>query len=412
MISQQVLTSGRSAEPQALKGFRGTTHRWCGPEQTLHRISPLLRPAGITRDADITGLDRIGIPVTLAIRPNARLLVGSSGKGSTRTQAHVSGLMEALEMYHAEFAENADVARMIASHDELAAGGGELVPLDQLPLMRHAALPPGRELLWANGFDICRGANTPVPWASVHLGLSAVPELRRYCPPGVFACTTNGLASGNIAAEAVAAGLYEVIERDAISLWWLRRRRGERPPVVDLPMLLAIDDVAPLVDRCLAADLRLRVTDLTNDLNVPAYGAALLDRRDGMLCVGHGAHLDPVVAMVRAITEAAQSRAVSIAGSRDDNFTLDRRRRSASRLGRPGPAAIPRCSDAGDTFDADLRTLLRRLERSGLDRVIVTDLRQAAFGLDVVKVWVPGLEDYVKFSSYAAGPRARRIGTA
>src|SRR5215218_5721937 len=83
-------------------GYAFGTHRAVSPAETLRRIRPLLRPAGITRLADVTGLDWIGVPVYQAIRPRSRLLAVSQGKGLTRAQAQVSALMESLEGFHAE----------------------------------------------------------------------------------------------------------------------------------------------------------------------------------------------------------------------------------------------------------------------------------------------------------------------
>ena len=57
---------------------------------------------GITRLANITGLDRIGIPVAIAVRPNSRSVSVSQGKGYDLPQAMASALMEACEGFHAE----------------------------------------------------------------------------------------------------------------------------------------------------------------------------------------------------------------------------------------------------------------------------------------------------------------------
>src|SRR5215472_9591286 len=78
------------------------TQRAAAPDETLRRIKPLLPRAGITRLADVTGLDWIGLPVYQAIRPNSRNISVSQGKGLTRAQAKVSALMESLESFHAE----------------------------------------------------------------------------------------------------------------------------------------------------------------------------------------------------------------------------------------------------------------------------------------------------------------------
>src|SRR5215213_5920588 len=84
------------------KEFRRGTHRAFSPAQTLARVRPLMARMGITRLGNITGLDRIDIPVAVAVRPNSRSVSVSQGKGLDREQAMASALMEACEGYHAE----------------------------------------------------------------------------------------------------------------------------------------------------------------------------------------------------------------------------------------------------------------------------------------------------------------------
>jgi ribosomal protein S12 methylthiotransferase accessory factor YcaO len=78
------------------------THRCIPPTDTLSRIVPLMSRFGITRLANVTGLDRIGLPVVAAYRPNSRSLAVAQGKGVTLEAAKASALMEAIELYHAE----------------------------------------------------------------------------------------------------------------------------------------------------------------------------------------------------------------------------------------------------------------------------------------------------------------------
>jgi ribosomal protein S12 methylthiotransferase accessory factor len=78
------------------------TRRTRDPEDTMERIGPRLGDYGITRLADVTGLDVIGIPVVMSVRPLAATLSVSQGKGVTLTHARVSAAMEAIELWHAE----------------------------------------------------------------------------------------------------------------------------------------------------------------------------------------------------------------------------------------------------------------------------------------------------------------------
>src|ERR1700719_1798797 len=84
------------------KRFRQGTHRAAAPEETLARVRPYAARMGITRLGNITGLDRIGIPVAIAVRPNSRSVSVSQGKGLELPQAMASALMEACEGFHAE----------------------------------------------------------------------------------------------------------------------------------------------------------------------------------------------------------------------------------------------------------------------------------------------------------------------
>src|ERR671923_2097286 len=93
--------TGPSRE-RALKGHRRGTHRLVAPGATVERIAPLKSRMGITRVANVTGLDRIGIPVVMVCRPNARSIAVSQGKGLDLDAARASGLMESVETYHAE----------------------------------------------------------------------------------------------------------------------------------------------------------------------------------------------------------------------------------------------------------------------------------------------------------------------
>src|SRR5271155_3839226 len=89
--------SGRVA-----KNFRRGTHRTISPSETWEWVRPLASRMGITRVGNVTGLDRIGIPVAVAVRPNSRSVSVSQGKGLDVAQAMTSALMEAVEGFHAE----------------------------------------------------------------------------------------------------------------------------------------------------------------------------------------------------------------------------------------------------------------------------------------------------------------------
>src|SRR4051794_33639460 len=84
------------------KTYWNGTQRSVAPDVTVRTIMPLRARFGITRVANVTGLDSLGVPVVIVCRPNSRSLSVSQGKGLTLDAAKASGLMESIELYHAE----------------------------------------------------------------------------------------------------------------------------------------------------------------------------------------------------------------------------------------------------------------------------------------------------------------------
>ena len=84
------------------KAYLDGTHRSIDPAETVRRIKPFMADFGITRVANVTGLDWVGIPVVTVSRPNSRSLSVSQGKGLTLDAAIASGIMEAIELHYAE----------------------------------------------------------------------------------------------------------------------------------------------------------------------------------------------------------------------------------------------------------------------------------------------------------------------
>lgn len=149
---QQIETD--TAEPR----YRFGTHRAARPTVTLRRITPLLGQAGITRLADVTGLDWVGLPVYQAIRPRSRNLSVSQGKGLTAAQARVSALMESLETFHAERIEQPSVWATVG-----ALRGDLAYDPHQLPLSEPSLLDDETLLEWIAATDLSTGAPTWVP---------------------------------------------------------------------------------------------------------------------------------------------------------------------------------------------------------------------------------------------------------
>jgi ribosomal protein S12 methylthiotransferase accessory factor len=395
---------------RAVKAYSTGTHRTVSPGQTFATIRPYLARAGVTRVADVTGLDHIGVPTTLAIRPNALTMACSSGKGVTIDQANVSGAMEAFELYAAETAE---LPTIRVSYRDLAASY-DAPAVANLPLSENHLFSPDWPFHWCLGWDLLTQAEVPVPYATVGMSRTQAHAANL----GAFQASSNGLGAGNAFLEAVAAALYETIERDAMACQHHAALYNGRPlPLFREAELRSRPLIAQVLEKCDRAGVRVVVYDSTNDIDVPTYVAIAYDRTDhGVgLMRGSGAHLDPEVAALRAITEALQARLNFIAGSRDDIFrSAFARVRSNWRpmmnkleraFGEEIPAAHFGESRAAATFEEDVATLLNCIRAIGLPHVVVFDLTPDDFPILVVRVIVPGLEGYMHHG-YRPGPRA------
>ena len=370
---------------------------------------------GMTRLANVTGLDCIGVPVYVAIRPNARSLATSQGKGLDHDAAKASALMESIETWHAETMLNPvrwDSFQALAR--AAAAGADAVVDPQELPHMRRPRPEvPGP---WVQGFDLVGERPCWVPLDAVTLNWVAAPERGTE----LFR-STNGLASGNHLLEAVVHGACEIIERDAEALW--------RLGTTDLRQLdlRSVSDpyCREVIDRVARAGVLTFAWDLTTDVGIPVYGAAILERPDPAqirsmgIHYGFGCHLAPEIALSRALTEAVQTRLTYISGSRDDMFRHDYQRSRDPELlaaifeevtATPSTTRFDeRTSLAGEAFEDDVRCLLAAVRAVGVRQVVVVDLRQADIGLPVVKVVIPGLEGP---GGHLPGKRALSMMTA
>src|SRR6476659_196231 len=117
VLSPNIVGLAQAIDGHALKLFKRGTHRTTTPDETFARVASLARQIGITRVGNVTGLDHIGIPVAIAVRPNSRSFSVSQGKGLNLAQARDSALMEAIELFHGE---DIMARTTVASHREIS----------------------------------------------------------------------------------------------------------------------------------------------------------------------------------------------------------------------------------------------------------------------------------------------------
>ncbi len=388
-------------------------HRIVAASDTFARAKRLLEPLGITRVANVTGLDCVGIPVVTVARPNARSLAVSQGKGLTLDAARASGVMEAIELYHAERVE---LPLRLASWNELRFSH-QLADVARLPRVSPSAFTPNRQLLWVEGTELLSGQRMWLPYEAVHINLT-VPFPSG---TGCFILSSNGLASGNHPLEAMVHGICEVIERDAATLHLSRPANEQAVRRVDLGSV-GDADCRHLLRLYEDAGVAVAVWDMTTDIRVAAFRCVIVDRDPSPVrplapVEGFGCHLVREAALARALTEAAQARLTLITGSRDDNLPelyaaghdaafIEHSRleilKSAVRSFGEAP------SYETSSLEEDLAILLRSLRGAGIEQVIAVDLSKPGLDIPVFRIVAPSLEPYHGVSGGRGGLRALR----
>ncbi|MGA2572662.1 MAG: YcaO-related McrA-glycine thioamidation protein [Candidatus Methanomethylicaceae archaeon] len=381
----------------ALKEYVLDTHRSKPPGETLKSARKAESAAGITRVADITGLDRLGIPVFTSMRPKAEegAITVYNGKGFTAQEAEVSAIMEGIERYSAEKGSYRIVTGSYAELEKTSHGVLDPTTLI-LPGARNYSY--SEELEWVAGFSIARRTDVLVPAEAVFHPYHRTNQL--------FRTNTNGLAAGNVMEEAVFHALMELIERDAWSLFEVDASRCR-----DLEVSASdcgYQPVREILSRLEAASVKAYIKDITSDVGIPTFAAAMDDevtKDPALLSLGVGTHLVPEIAALRALTEAAQSRLTTIHGTREDTFKAeyarrigyDRLKRINRRWFAPSEERV-RLADlesrASNDFLVDIEYTVKRLGGAGLREVIVVDLTRENVGIPAVRVLVPGLAVY------------------
>lgn len=360
------------------------------PENLLQDARRLAADAGVTRLADITRLDRIGLPVWQAIRPMSRALSVHQGKGASHGAAQIGALLEAAESHAAEiFMDEGPTCRWtdLPSGERLASLNG---------LARDPAAPPDPldAIRWcqAQRFD---GSACFVPFETVSLDFT-LPS------PSRFERASAGVATGRGRDEALRVALHELIERDA------RGQFRELDMIERMEWEIATDSIRfawfhELMERIEAAGSSVTLHALPALCGVPVIACSLHDDGKGptpyRALLGHAAHPFPEQALFQAMAEAVQGRLTYIAGARDDllpsHYVQDRSAMLFA-LAPPAPPGIDLVDFAGIApGPTSAEALVTGLAEAGFDETCYVTLSEA-HGFTTIRAIVPGLASLAK----------------
>lgn len=411
MISSHVPVSYFDESHRAAKRSRLNPHAKSSKE-TLEIIAPHFNEIGLSRLINLTGQDRIGLPVFNAVKPGMVNYSVQHGKGITTEDARLSAVMESFERH---FGSNADLPFFLATYDQ-AARDHAMIPFERLPVAKGGIFCRDTVIEWTVGFDIAGQVPVAVP---LDLALLRPHAVCRKLPQ--LQASSNGLASATSFAEAVSQGLMEIFERDAITLDVYKSMAHDRILPMDRVDWRSIDHpvIGPLFHQIHEADIIPLLFSCTADTGIPAYNCFIADRRnpnEGFFH-GMGAGMDEATAIVRATTEAVQARSALRAGTRDIFFHTDAWFHTLS----DPMAAVAQCGgeeggrplndfiDLGtDSFEGDIHRCIEILAEVGLEQIIVLRLTPPDADFTVARVMVPGLEGYI-LPLYSPGKRALAV---
>lgn len=340
----------------------------------------------------------------------------SGGKGISKMQAKVSALGEAMERYCGVW--QGDELTLRTSYRQL---GTQAIHLNQclhfsdrqfseratwnraVRVSHHLVPNPfeeDRAIDWTPVWSLNNHTCKYIPTAYCYFGH---PEIKQFF---CFA-DSNGCASGNTLEEAILQGFLELIERDGVALWWYNR--VERPAVdvgsFDLDYFKQLEEFYHSINR------ELWVLDLTTDIGIPTFAAisAVTERKTEDMILGFGAHLDPRIGIMRALTELNQS-LPSVTASYPDGRTKYTSNnpdallwyQTATLASQPylvPHASMPAKTRADyvnlstDDLRSDVEVCLKAASDAGLE-TFALDQTRPDLGMRVCRIIVPGLRHF------------------
>ena len=315
-----------------------------------------------------------------------------------RTVVKEIAMMEGFERYSAEKQESDDT--IFATPNEIGEKGEYIEPKSlNLPQKFEKADLGDTKFEWNLAHDIITGNDYYVLSNAVFHPYNHDSDVE-----SLFKSNTNGLASGNVLEEAILHGIFEVIERDAWSIFEMTHKNYSQINIDSIESEL----IKEIIDKFESQGIKIKLMDFTADINIPTIAASADDtvtRDAGLLTLGIGTHLDPEVAILRALTEVAQSRATQINGAREDTVRADFAREAGyERMKRINKYYFRQeeeqinLSDIENksttSIDEDIDIVKEELIANDIKHVLYTDLTRPEVDVSVVRVIIPEMEVY------------------
>ncbi len=335
-------------------------------------------------------------------------VVAAAGKGFTAEQAWKSALFEGLERFSAIYEGHiSDVKASARALGQDCLSPNELYHFSEAQFQmrrewnrsyRHfqpipEPFDPDEEVSWVLAKSLTSNATKYIPTAAVFF----------HPPPdkNTSSCfaDSNGLAAGPTFRSACARALTEVIERDAIGIWWYNRVTA---PSIKLHSIS--DELFQHHRRQLASHNRaMRVIPIASESGLPVFVVISWDDEHfaQRLAVGMGCHPNANEALRSALSEHNQKMPVlfSETAAKADGLSLlweTIASYGAKELRFLNEVENISFDEAFADSEADTEEYLleRIIEKMGNPEIYALDLTKPQIGLPVARLFVPEMRTF------------------
>ncbi|MCK4260637.1 MAG: YcaO-like family protein [Halanaerobiales bacterium] len=396
--------------------FIETDFRVCTPDETLKNVKNLIGEGRIICKVLRTDpVDCLGLPVYISFskkvdEDSPEYSMPHAGKGVTLEQAKCSAIFEAIERYSAKVQRNEKL--IVSSFNRLTHA---IRPLDFI-LPEDWNITDDSILEWVEGYSLTKNSKVLVPANFVYFPYRPIDtDIKKILPHD-----TNGLAAGNSLYEAILHAIYEVVEKDAISILWKTKSVAPTLKLDNIQNKYLLKVLTQLEDK----NVKVNIKDMTTDIRIPSVMVVLdcCKIAGPAFSYGSGTHLDPEVALLRAIVEAAQLRVTQITQNR---YYPDRVRDSKLPLfqliyeksvdliqhiitDNKNYTNISKISYNGEKDLAiNLTECIKLVDDVGYE-IVYVDITREEVNIPAVRVLIPGLEPTIGISS-RTGLRVEQI---
>lgn len=401
-FKSQILTKIKLTHCAALFNKDGGSRTLC-PQKTVDSIQPFISP--------VTGLITHIQPLATSVDKPIKIYISAffkkpafsrtfninndsfvhqcMGKGVSHSQSQASALCEAIERYSAHFQGNEPL--FLSKPEQLAKrhyNFQQLVPYSELQyqqfsnenhpdsLLKQAALIYQHEAVhWLPIWSLTFDEQVYLPLTHCFANIPFNDDIYAHWH-------SNGCAAGNTLEEAILQALFELIERDAVAIWWYNRipRPAYDLTQLDRTNLQALDETLTEHDYW--------VLDLTHDIDVPVMVAIGQHKKTKGLSFGFGCHLQSELAAQRALTELCQL--IPIRDQKEAPFDFDAVQQDAFLFASEMALSHGQDFQSSGDLKIDIDAIVAKLRLLDLE-TLVLNYSRAPLPIKTAKVFVPGL---------------------